>query len=76
MINSNKIYSKCNFPINTPRPETLPALSLKSIDYMSVGTPHINSSIGDIWDLMDRYNIYININKNKISEAIEQLIKL
>ena len=43
---------------------------------MSVGTPHINSSIGDIWDLMDRYNIYININKNKISEAIEQLIKL
>lgn len=70
------IYSRCSYGINMPRKEINSTMSLKSVEYLSVGLPFINSAGGDTHDFVNTNNIGINIDPQNISEGIIHLLKI
>ena len=68
-----KIYSLFNLAINVPKEEIQSTMSLKSVEYISMGLPFINSAGGDTQCLVENYQIGINIDKNNLARTIEQI---
>lgn len=71
-----EIYSLCNMAINFPREVIQSTMSLKSVEYMGVGLPFINSAGGDTWEIVDRGNIGINVDRNNLSQGISKILSL
>lgn len=70
------IYAQCNMAINVPREVIHSTMSLKSVEYMGVGLPFINSAEGDTWDIVERRNIGVNINRDNISQTVSKILSL
>lgn len=71
----DNIYSRCQFAINMYVDNVEIGLTMKSIDYFSVGLPIINSNIRDTTELVSKYNIGYNIIGNKIHETAKKLLQ-
>lgn len=67
MSEKKQIYSLCNFALNIPRKEIQSSMSLKSIEYIGVGLPIINSGVGDTSEIIEKYGIGINISQDESS---------
>lgn len=59
-IKKIEILSSCDYGINMMKDEVTVGLSIKSIDYFSMGLPLINSIKGDTWNLVKEKKIGIN----------------
>lgn len=70
------IYSLCNMAINFPREVIQSTMSLKSVEYMGVGLPFLNSAGGDTWEIVDRGNIGVNIDRDNVSQSISRVLLL
>ena len=60
------ILSKCDYGINIMIDSVRVGLTIKSIDYFSYGLPIINNIKGDTWSLVEKYNLGVNIDGNRI----------
>lgn len=68
-----EIYSKCNFALNVPREEIHSSMSLKSMEYMSVGLPFINSGEGDTREIVGTYSIGYNVDMTTIKQCANNI---
>lgn len=68
-----RILEKCTFGFNGYKESTEVALSYKSIDYMSYGIPIINSAKDDTWELIEKENIGLNYNRNKLDSLVKAI---
>ena len=71
-----KIYELCHFGINLPNVKSHSTMSLKSVEYMSVGLPYLNTGGGDNWQIVERYGCGFNIDRNNVQKTVEQLLSL
>ncbi len=70
-----EILSQCDFGLNIPRLEIgSDNMPLKAIDYVRAGLPLISTSLGEIHDLIARYNF--GFNANDPDELAEKLLQL
>lgn len=56
-----EIFSRCNFGLNIYKDNTVIGLTMKSIDYLELGLPIINNIKGDTYELVNEYNLGINL---------------
>lgn len=59
------ILANCDFGLNMMKKEVSVGLTIKSIDYFSMGLPIINNINGDTWLFIEKHKIGINV-KNDI----------
>lgn len=78
MDNNQKkdIFAKCHLALNLPREVIHSTMSLKSVEYMSVGLPYVNTGEGDNWDIVEKYGIGFNVERNAIEECVEKIVKV
>ena len=60
-----QIFNKCHYGLNIYKENTLIGLTIKSIDYFKAGLPIINNIKGDTEEIINSYNIGLNINDIK-----------
>lgn len=66
-----KILGICDFGLNMMKDNIIVGLTIKSIDYFSMGLPIINNIKGDTWDLVHNNDLGLNINStNKKQKQI------
>lgn len=58
-----KIFDKCHYGLNIMKSSVFVGLTMKSIDYFEAGLPIINSIRGDTWELVEKKELGINIDK-------------
>ena len=56
------ILNKCHYGINLYKQTTLIGLTIKCLDYFDGGLPIINNIKGDTEEIINKYNIGINLN--------------
>lgn len=64
-----KIYEHCHYGLNFMKDSVCVGLTMKSLDYFAYDIPLINNIVGDSWDLIKKYNIGFNVNKETIKKA-------
>ena len=57
-----KILGNCDFAFNMMKESVLVGLTIKSIDYFSMGLPIINNIKGDTWEIVRRYGAGVNVD--------------
>lgn len=70
-----KIIGKCHGGINIYKKDLYIGLTMKCIDYFKYGLPIINNIQADTWDLIDKYNVGINVDENTILNS-EEIISM
>jgi hypothetical protein len=72
-----KILGQCDFGLNMMKCSISVGLTIKSIDYLSMGLPLINNIPGDTWELVEKYGIGINAGGNvPVSEAASAITSM
>lgn len=69
----NSILKKCDFGLNIMKKEVYVGLTIKSIDYLSVGLPLINNIGGDTERFVKEYNVGYNISNSNMKEMVKIL---
>lgn len=69
-----EIFAQCHFALNIPREVIHSTMSLKSVEYMSVGLPFINSGEGDTRKIVSDYGIGFNVDNDSISRCVENIL--
>lgn len=59
-----KLIGTCDFGLNIMKSNVVVGLTIKSVDYLSMGIPIINNIRGDTWSLVDEERIGINLTDN------------
>ncbi len=59
-----KILSCCDYAFNMMKDTSAVGLTIKSIDYFSLGLPIINNIKGDTWELVEKMKIGYNVDQN------------
>ena len=57
-----KILAPCDYGINMIKEKLIVGLSIKSLDYLSMGLPLINSVKGDTSNIIKTYNLGVNVS--------------
>lgn len=70
------IYAKCNFALNLPREVIHSTMSLKSVEYMSVGLPIINSGEGDNQEIVSVYNTGFNVSNSTVERCVNNILAM
>ena len=66
------ILSRCHYVLNIMKDYVHVGLTLKSMDYFSMGIPVINNIKGDTWQMIEKYHAGINYtNSSCIDNIIE-----
>lgn len=71
-----EILSNCDFGYNGFKEDMIVGQSFKSLDYMSIGLPVINSMKGDLWDNIESHNAGINFSSRNIKGVIDRLLTI
>ena len=58
-----KILGPCDYGLNMMKENISVGLTIKCIDYFSMGLPIINNIKGDSWSILEKFKIGINIKK-------------
>ena len=69
----NEIFEQCDMGLNIPRPEIQSTMALKSVEYMKVGLPFVNSGLGDNEELVRSCNIGVNVKDGDIVRRLASL---
>lgn len=65
-----RLVTQCDYALNMMTSQVAVGLTLKSIDYFSIGLPVINNIKGDTWDLVEQKGIGFNVTDD-LSELIQ-----
>lgn len=79
MNEKQKIFDKCHFGLNIMKDSVFVGLTMKSMDYFESGLPIINNIKGDTWELIEKYNLGINlidIDKFKLNITNRENIRI
>lgn len=60
-----KIFDQCHFGLNVMKSSVCVGMTMKSLDYLAGGLPILNTIPGDMWELLDRYQVGINVARNQ-----------
>ncbi len=71
-----RIYESCHLALNVPCVIAQSTMSLKSVEYMSVGLPSLNTGGGDNWQIVEKYSCGFNIDRNDVKSTINALRSL
>lgn len=71
-----KIFEKCDFGLNIMKSTVSVGLTRKSMEYFGAGLPIINNIKADTNDLVDQYNIGINVTNENLEDAVTKIINL
>lgn len=69
-----EVLSQCDYGFNMMKQEVSVGLTIKSIDYFSMGIPIINNIRGDTWKMVEKYNV--GINYDFANDSVDNLIKV
>lgn len=67
-VSISKILGTCHYALNIMKENIKVGLTMKSMTYISLGIPLINSIKGDTWDIIDKYNIGVNVADGYVDE--------
>ncbi|MBU3127156.1 glycosyltransferase [Clostridium tagluense] len=67
------IFDKCRFGLNIMKDTVCVGLTMKSIDYFQAGLPIINSIQADTAEIVDKYNIGINVTNENIENVADKV---
>lgn len=70
-----KIASKCHFGLNIMKSSVCVGLTMKSIDYFSLGLPIINNISFDTWELVEREKIGFNILDQNSKNVADKIVE-
>ncbi len=70
------VLSNCDFGYNGFKEDMIVGQSFKSLDYMSIGLPVINSMKGDLWDNIEAHNAGFNFSSRNIKGVIDKLLTI
>ncbi len=59
-----KIITPCNYAFNMMKENIEVGLTIKSMDYFSMGVPVINNIKGDTWELVEKEKVGVNVKEN------------
>ena len=59
-----KLIGMCDYGLNIMKDTVSVGLTIKSVDYFSMGIPVVNSIKGDTWNLVESKHIGINLGKD------------
>ena len=71
-----EIFGKCQLGLNIPRQAINSSMALKSVEYMHLGLPFVNSGTGDNKEIAEKENLGINIDRDNLSDTIERIKNL
>lgn len=66
-----QILGECDYGFNIMKKDVSVGLTIKSVDYFSMGIPIINSIQGDTWDMVNREDIGINFEDDYIEQILD-----
>lgn len=69
----NNILVQCDFGYNGFASEMIVGQSFKSLDYMSVGLPLLNTLKGELWQVVERHQAGLNFTPNSIDDMIDKM---
>lgn len=67
------ILGACDYGINMMRKGVNVGLTIKSVDYLSMGLPIINNIEGDTWSIVEKELVGLNIERDNLQPAVESL---
>lgn len=70
------IFDKCHFGLNVMKDSVCVGLTMKSIDYFQSSLPIINNIPKDTYNLVEKFNIGINIRDGNLKEVAKNIVKL
>ncbi|NMH70534.1 glycosyltransferase family 4 protein [Bacillus sp. RO3] len=70
------IFDICHFGLNIMKDTVCVGLTMKSIDYFQAGLPILNNIQADTYDLVEGFNIGINVTDNNIEDVASKVINL
>jgi hypothetical protein len=70
------IFDKCSFGINMMKSSVCVGLTMKSLDYFQAGLPILNNIQADTANLVDTYNIGINVNNENIDNVANRIVNI
>jgi glycosyltransferase involved in cell wall biosynthesis len=70
------IFDECHFGLNVMKESVCVGLTMKSIDYFQHGLPILNNIKSDTTELVDKYDIGININRNNTEEVAKKVTSM
>ena len=70
------IFERCDFGLNIYKPEVGVTMSLKSVEYLSVGLPILSNAFADIRNIIDERNAGINFDKEYLEETVERILDI
>lgn len=68
-----KLLAGCDYAFNMMKESVSVGLTIKSVDYFSMGLPIINNIKGDTWEIVEKYNV--GINYDSFMEEIRKITK-
>lgn len=68
-----EIFDICHFGLNIMKDTVCVGLTMKSIDYFQAGLPIINSIQADTAQIVDKYNIGINVTNENIEDVADKM---
>lgn len=69
-----QIIKNSDFGINFMKTTTMVGMTMKSIEYFRFGLPVVNNIPFDTWEMVERYDVGININNNNFRNEVEKII--
>ncbi len=72
-----RIFGNCHLGINIYKANLNIGLTMKSVNYFQMNLPILNSILGDTWEVVDKYQVGINIcdNDEMNCETIVKYVK-
>jgi glycosyltransferase involved in cell wall biosynthesis len=75
-LKKQEIFDKCNFGLNIMKETVCVGLTMKSIDYFQSALPIINSIQADTAQIVDKYNVGINLIDVNIEDIAAKITGL
>lgn len=63
-----ELLGVCDYALNMMKPGLPVGLTIKSVDYLSMGLPLANNIRGDTWNLVERESIGVNVGEDEGDE--------
>lgn len=71
-----EILNRCYLGVNFLLPDLAIGLTMKSVTYLRAGLPLLNTVDGDTWDMVEQFGCGINLSRNHVEKAVEQLLQM
>lgn len=68
-----ELIGQCDYALNMMKKDVAVGLTIKSIDYFSMGLPIINNIHGDTWKLVDKYQVGINVIPDNLNGFVDMI---